>query len=63
MTFLLYKKEVDFMKNFKSQNGSATLYVLIAMLFMVVYLVGLYAISSNSEVASMEEVRKNKTNL
>ena len=43
------------MKILKSEKGSITLFVLLAMLFFVMYLVGMYMISANSESSVIEE--------
>ena len=51
------------MKNIKDEQGSVTLFVLVAMLFIIIYLVSLYVISSNSETATLEQTRKNQRNI
>ncbi len=43
------------MKILKSEKGSITLFVLLAMLFFVMYLVGMYMLSANSESSVIEE--------
>lgn len=45
------------MKRLKQENGSATLFVLLAMLFFVMYLVGMYIYSSNAEATQLEEIQ------
>ena len=44
----------------KQENGSITLFVLIAMLFFTIYLVGMYILSTNSETSQIEEMAKIK---
>ena len=48
------------MKNIKNEHGSVTLFVLIAMLFIIIYLVSLYVISSNSETETIAQTRRIK---
>lgn len=48
------------MKNLKNEQGSVTLFVLIAMLFIIVYLVSLYIISSNSETETIAQTGRIK---
>lgn len=45
------------MKRLKQEKGSATLFVLLAMLFFVMYLVGMYIYSSNAEATQLEEMQ------
>lgn len=45
------------MRRLKQENGSATLFVLLAMLFFVMYLVGMYIYSSNAEATQLEEIQ------
>ncbi len=51
------------MKILKQEKGSITLFVLIAMLFFVMYIVGMYIMSANSESSGIAETRKNKRNI
>lgn len=48
------------MKNIKNEQGSVTLFVLIAMLFIIVYLVSLYIISSNTETETIAQTGRIK---
>lgn len=48
------------MKILKEEKGSITLFVLIAMLFFVMYIVGLYMLSANSEGSQIAEVARIK---
>lgn len=48
------------MKIIKEEKGSITLFVLIAMLFFVVYLVGMYMLSTNSESCQIAEITRIK---
>lgn len=45
------------MRRLKQEKGSATLFVLLAMLFFVMYLVGMYIYSSNAEATQLEEMQ------
>ncbi len=51
------------MNGLKSQNGSITLFVLIAMLFFLMYMVGMYMLSASSESSLVAQTRKNKRNI
>ncbi len=44
----------------KQEKGSITLFVLIAMLFFTIYLIGMYILSTNSESSQIEEMAKIK---
>ena len=44
----------------KQERGSITLFVLIAMLFFTIYLIGMYILSTNSESSQIEEMAKIK---
>ena len=48
------------MKKRRNEKGSITLFVLIAMLFFTIYLVGMYILSTNSETSQIEEMAKIK---
>lgn len=48
------------MKILKQEKGSVTLFVLIAMLFFVMFLVGLYIVNSNGEATSIAETKRIK---
>lgn len=48
------------MKILKQEKGSITLFVLIAMLFFVMYLVGMYLLSSNAEISGLAETKRIK---
>ena len=48
------------MKILKEEKGSITLFVLIAMLFFVMYLVGMYMLSTNSESSLIQETARIK---
>lgn len=48
------------MKKWKEQKGSITLFVLIAMLFFVMYLVGMYLLSANAEATQIAAVKQIK---
>ncbi len=48
------------MKILKSERGSITLFVLISMLFFVMYIVGMYMLSANTEGSQIAEARKIK---
>ena len=48
------------MKIIKQEKGSITLFVLIAMLFFVMFLVGMYMLSANSESSQSAEVSRIK---
>ncbi len=45
------------MRRLKQENGSATLFVLLAMLFFVMYLVGMYIYSANAQATQIEEMQ------
>ena len=45
------------MKKLKQENGGATLFVLIAMLFFSMYLIGMYLAVSNLEGAQVEQTK------
>lgn len=48
------------MRKWKEQKGSITLFVLIAMLFFVIYLVGMYLVSANAEATQIAAVKQIK---
>jgi len=45
------------MRRLKQEKGSAALFVLLAMLFFVIYLVGMYIYSANAEASQLEEMQ------
>lgn len=45
------------MKRMKQENGGATLFVLIAMLFFSMYLVGMYLATANLESTQAEQTQ------
>ena len=48
------------MEKWKDQKGSITLFVLISMLFFVLFLTGMFMISSNQEKTGLEETGRIK---
>lgn len=48
------------MRKLKDEKGSITLFVLISMLFFAMYIVGMYALSANTESSGIAEVAKIK---
>lgn len=48
------------MKILKQEKGSITLFVLIAMLFFAMYLVGMYLLNSNAETTGLAETKRIK---
>ncbi len=49
------------MNRLKEEKGSITLFVLVAMLFFVIFLVGMFMLSSNeesSQIAEAERIKK-----
>ncbi len=48
------------MKILKQEKGSIMLFVLISMLFFVMYLVGMYILSANTESAQLVESQRIK---
>ena len=48
------------MKILKNEKGSVTLFVLIAMLFFLMYMVGLYIMNANSESSQVAETARIK---
>lgn len=45
------------MRRFKQENGGATLFVLVAMLFFSMFLIGMYMATANLESSQAEEVQ------
>ena len=48
------------MKIIKKQDGSITLFVLIAMLFFAMFLVGMYILNANAEASGIAETARIK---